>query len=46
MSTLYPNKEDRPGGWPMASPNPRARDAELAEKLYHRSLELVGLESK
>jgi NAD(P)-dependent dehydrogenase (short-subunit alcohol dehydrogenase family) len=46
MSTLYPNREDRPGGWPMPSPNPNAHDAELAEELYHRSLELVGLESK
>jgi NAD(P)-dependent dehydrogenase (short-subunit alcohol dehydrogenase family) len=42
-SILYPNKEDRPGGWPMSSPNPNAHDAELAEKLYQRSLELVGL---
>ncbi|MDX1437601.1 MAG: SDR family oxidoreductase [Anaerolineales bacterium] len=44
MSNLYPNRQDRPGGWPMPSPNPNARDAELAEKLYLRSLELVGLE--
>ena len=44
MSTLYPNEENRPGGWPMPSPNPNAHDAELAEKLYHRSLELVGIE--
>jgi hypothetical protein len=28
----------------MSSPNPNAHDTELAEKLYHRSLELVGLE--
>jgi NAD(P)-dependent dehydrogenase (short-subunit alcohol dehydrogenase family) len=42
-SIFYPNKEDRPGGWPMSSPNPKAHDTELAEKLYHRSLELVGL---
>ena len=45
-SILYPNKENRPGGWPMPSPNPKAHDVELAEKLYHRSLELVGLEEK
>jgi NAD(P)-dependent dehydrogenase (short-subunit alcohol dehydrogenase family) len=45
-SILYPNKENRPGGWPMPSPNPNAHDAELAKKLYHRSLELVGLEGK
>ena len=42
-SILYPNKENRPGGWPMESPNPKAHDKELAEKLYRRSLELVGL---
>jgi len=45
-SILYPHKENRPGGWPMSSPNPLAHDTELAEKLYHRSLELVGLEEK
>jgi NAD(P)-dependent dehydrogenase (short-subunit alcohol dehydrogenase family) len=45
-SILYPNKENRPGGWPMSSPNPNAHDTELAEKLYQRSLELVGLEGK
>jgi hypothetical protein len=46
ISILYPNKENRPGGWPMSSPNPNAHDTELAEKLYHRSMELVGQESK
>lgn len=45
-SILYPNKENRPGGWPMPSPNPLAHDKELAEKLYHTSMELVGLEEK
>jgi len=45
-SILYPNKENHPGGWPMSSPNPNAHDAELAEKLYHTSMELVGLEDK
>ena len=45
-SILYPNKENRPGGWPMSSPNPHAHDRELAEKLYRRSLEMVGLENK
>jgi NAD(P)-dependent dehydrogenase (short-subunit alcohol dehydrogenase family) len=45
-SILYPNKENRPGGWPMKSPNPLAHDTELAEKLHHVSLELVGLEEK
>jgi hypothetical protein len=42
-SILYPDKENRPGGWPIKSPNPKAQDKELAEKLYHVSLELVGL---
>ena len=42
-SILYPNKENRSGGWPMRSPNPHARDPELAKKLYEVSLELVGL---
>jgi NAD(P)-dependent dehydrogenase (short-subunit alcohol dehydrogenase family) len=42
-SILYPYPENRPGGWPMPSPYPKARDIDLAEKLYQRSLELVGL---
>jgi len=42
-SILYPNKVNRPGGWPMRSPNPHAHDAELARRLYDRSRELVGL---
>ena len=41
-SVLYPDPKDRPGGWPMPSPNPHAHDAALAERLYRRSLELVG----
>jgi len=45
-SILYPNKENHPGGWPMRSPNPLAHDTALAEKLYHVSMELVGLEEK
>ena len=43
-SILYNNPENRSGGWPMPSPNPIAHDVALAEKLYHRSVELVGLE--
>ena len=43
MSTLYHRKEDRPGGWPMVSPNPNAHETQLAEKLYEVSLDLVGL---
>ncbi|HKJ26962.1 MAG TPA: SDR family oxidoreductase [Anaerolineales bacterium] len=42
-SILYPEREDRAGGWPMSSPNPLAHDVELADKLYRRSLEWVGL---
>ena len=45
-SILYPNPENRPGGWPMPSPYPKARDTALAERLYQRSLELVGLASQ
>ena len=45
-SILYNNPENRPGGWPMKSPNPLANDKSLAEKLYHVSMELVGLEEK
>ena len=26
MSTIYSNKADKPGGWPMKSPNPHAHD--------------------
>lgn len=43
-SILYPNKENRPGGWPMTSPHPQGEDTELADKLYRVSLELVGLQ--
>ncbi|MHA2168934.1 MAG: SDR family oxidoreductase [Candidatus Kariarchaeaceae archaeon] len=42
-SILYANKEDRPGGWPMRSPNPLSHDIELAKKLYEISRGLVGL---
>jgi NAD(P)-dependent dehydrogenase (short-subunit alcohol dehydrogenase family) len=45
-SILYPDPENRSGGWPMKSPHPRGQDKKLAEKLYHRSLKLVGLENK
>jgi len=42
-SILYPDKRNRGGGWPMPSPNPHARDAELARKLSEESRRLVGL---
>jgi NAD(P)-dependent dehydrogenase (short-subunit alcohol dehydrogenase family) len=41
-SILYPNKANRPGGWPMRSPNPHVYDDQLAERLYLASRELVG----
>jgi NAD(P)-dependent dehydrogenase (short-subunit alcohol dehydrogenase family) len=44
-SILYPNKENRPGGWPMRSPNPLTYDAGLADQLYDTSVKLVGLGS-
>ena len=43
-SILYPNKENRAGGWPMRSPNPLVYDDALAEQLYQTSVELVGLQ--
>ena len=46
ISILYPDRENHAGGWPMPSPNPKAHDKKLAEKLYHRSLELVGFDGK
>ncbi len=42
-SILYPDRKDRRGGWPMVSPNPRAHDARLAQRLCEASRELVGL---
>ncbi|MCY3412806.1 MAG: SDR family oxidoreductase [Candidatus Heimdallarchaeota archaeon] len=39
---LYP-KGYRAGAWPMESPNPHARDKDLARKLYEVSIELVGM---
>jgi NAD(P)-dependent dehydrogenase (short-subunit alcohol dehydrogenase family) len=42
-SILYPDKSNRAGGWPMSSPNPHARDTELARQLGDASSRLVGL---
>jgi light-dependent protochlorophyllide reductase len=42
-SVLYRDKECRPGGWPMESPNPHAKDLNAAKKLVEVSKELVGL---
>lgn len=44
-SIIYPNKENRPGGWPMRSPNPLTYNDNLAEQLYETSAELVCLRS-
>lgn len=40
-SILYPSKVNRPGGWPMRSPNPNVYDDRLAEALYEASSRLV-----
>jgi NAD(P)-dependent dehydrogenase (short-subunit alcohol dehydrogenase family) len=45
-SILYPSKENRPGGWPMRSPNPLVYNDEIAEQLYDTSVSLVGLRSE
>lgn len=42
-SVLYRDKECRPGGWPMKSPNPHANDLEAAKALVGKSYEVVGL---
>lgn len=42
-SVLYRDKECRKGGWPMETPNPNARDMEMARKLVEKTRGLVGL---
>ena len=42
---LYPNRENRAGGWPMRSPNPLTYDDDIARRLYDTSMELVGLKT-
>lgn len=42
-SVLYRDKECKDGGWPMESPNPNARDMEIAKKLVKKSRELVDI---
>ncbi|MEO0900137.1 MAG: SDR family NAD(P)-dependent oxidoreductase [Bacteroidota bacterium] len=44
-SVLYRDKEYRPGGWPLKSPNPHAHDMEAAKELVKVSRQLVGLEA-
>jgi NAD(P)-dependent dehydrogenase (short-subunit alcohol dehydrogenase family) len=42
-SVLYREKECRPGGFPLESPNPHAKDLDAARKLVEKSRELVGI---
>jgi NAD(P)-dependent dehydrogenase (short-subunit alcohol dehydrogenase family) len=42
ISRLYADKECRPGGWPMRSPNENANDAAMARRLYEVSRDLVA----
>lgn len=42
-SVLYRDEECKKGGFPMESPNPHAKDMEMARKLVEKTYELVGL---
>lgn len=42
-SILYADKECRPGGWPLRSPNPEAHNEAAAQRLVQVSRGLVGL---
>lgn len=42
-SVLYRDKECRDGGWPMETPNPNARDIDIARSLVTKTRDLVGL---
>ena len=42
-SVLYADKADKPGGWPMRSPNPHVYDDALADRLDEASRKMVGL---
>jgi light-dependent protochlorophyllide reductase len=42
-NTLANDRECRPGGWPMETPNPNARDMDTARKLVAMTYEMVGL---
>ena len=44
-SVLYADKADKPGGWPMRSPNPHVYDDELASRLHESSVKMVGLDA-
>ena len=42
-SILYRDKQCRPGGWPMETPNPNANNMDTARQLVAMSYDLVGL---
>jgi light-dependent protochlorophyllide reductase len=42
-SVLYRDEECKKGGFPMESPNPHAKDMDMARKLVEKTYELVGL---
>ncbi|MCH4889553.1 SDR family NAD(P)-dependent oxidoreductase [Acidaminobacter sp. JC074] len=42
-SVLYRDKACKEGGWPLTSPNPHAKDLNLAKKLVKETYSLVGL---
>ncbi|MDE0319126.1 MAG: SDR family NAD(P)-dependent oxidoreductase [Acidimicrobiaceae bacterium] len=44
-SVLYRDKECRGGGWPMETPNPNAKNMEIARRLVAMSYDLVGLDN-
>lgn len=44
QSNLYNDRECRPGGWPMQSPNPNANDMSMARKLVQKTYSIVGLD--
>ena len=43
-SVLYRDRECRDGGWPLESPNPNAKNMDIARKLVNISYGMVGLE--
>jgi len=42
-SVLYRDRECRDGGFPMVTPNPNARDIDIARQLVSKTREMVGL---
>ena len=39
----FQRKSGRGGGWPIQAPNPNARDAVMAERLWEASEKMVGI---